>query len=252
LVLDGEYTFKFKRVSSAWTLVDEFDSPLAPETVMNNSAVTIDQVGAFNGGTLFHGRMDGFVIEELGTDLQSLINTTGTGSVWPDSIGSADGTLVNFPTDDSQWIDLGGSGISIAVTEVLSSFVDTSNINIDYNVSATVTETLNSFGDTSVISVTSGQVVDLAVTETLNSFTDISNIYVSANIDLIVTEVLNSFLDGSDVTIAKELTLQVTEVFNSFTDNSSIRLPANWNDKPKVTTTYTTQTPVSTIWIDKG
>jgi hypothetical protein len=147
---------------------------------------------------------------------------------------------------------VGGSGISIAVTEVLNSFVDTSNINIDYNVNATVTETLNSFGDTSVISVTSGQVVNLSVTETLNSFVDISNVDVSANIDLIVTEVLNSFLDGSNVTIAKELTLQVTEVFNSFTDNSSVRLPANWNDKPKVTTTYTTQTPVSTIWIDKG
>ena len=144
------------------------------------------------------------------------------------------------------------SGISIAVTEVLNSFVDTSNINIDYNVSATVTETLNSFGDTSVVSVTSGQVVNLSVTETLSAFTDLSNVSVSANVDLIVTEVLNSFLDGSNVTIAKELTLQVTEVFNSFADNSSVRLPANWNDKPKVTTSYTTQTPVSTIWIDKG
>jgi hypothetical protein len=159
----------------------------------------------------------------------------------PDSFGTS-----------SEYILVGGSGISIAVTEVLNSFVDTSNINIDYNVNATVTETLNSFGDTSVISVTSGQVVNLSVTETLNSFTDISTVDVSANIDLIVTEVLNSFLDGSNVTIAKELTLQVTEVFNSFADNSSVRLPANWNDKPKVTTSYTTQTPVSTIWIDKG
>ena len=122
LVLNGEYIFKFKRVSNVWSLVDEFDSALAPETVMNNNAVTIDQVGAFNGSTLFHGRMDGFVIEELGTDLQSLINTAGTGSVWPDSIGSADGTLVNFPTDDSQWVNLGGSGISITGDTTNSSY----------------------------------------------------------------------------------------------------------------------------------
>ena len=172
--------------------------------------------------------------------------------VLTDTIGGNDATGVNMPTDGSAWVDLGGSGISIAVTEVLNAFVDTSNINIDYNVSATVTETLNSFGDTSVISVTSGQVVNLSVTETLSAFTDLSTVNVSANVDLIVTEVLNSFLDGSNVTIAKELTLQVTEVFNSFADNSSVRLPANWNDKPKVTTSYTTQTPVSTIWIDKG
>ena len=150
------------------------------------------------------------------------------------------------------FINSGGGGISVTVTEVLNSFTDTSNINIDYNVSAIITETLNSFGDTSVISVTSGQVVNLTVTETLSAFTDVSNINVSANIELLVTEVLNSFLDGANVTIAKDITLQVTEVFNSFADNSSVRLPANWVDKIKVTTTYTTQTPVSTTWIDKG
>tara|TARA_R110000772_G_scaffold84847_1_gene178807 strand:+ start:497 stop:1741 length:1245 start_codon:yes stop_codon:yes gene_type:complete len=144
------------------------------------------------------------------------------------------------------------SGISLTVTEVLNSFTDTSNINIDYNVSAIITETLNSFGDTSVISVTSGQVVNLTVTETLSAFTDVSNINVSANIELLVTEVLNSFLDGANVTIAKDITLQVTELLNSFADNSSLRLPANWVDKIKVATTYTTQTPVSTTWIDKG
>ena len=113
LVLDGEYVFKFKRVSNTWSLVDEFDSSLAPETVGNNNTVTINQIGAFNGGTLFHGRMDGFIVEELGIELQSLINTTGTSSTWTDSIGSADGALVSFPTDDSQWVNLGGSGISV-------------------------------------------------------------------------------------------------------------------------------------------
>jgi len=113
LVLNGEYVFKFKRSSDTWSLVDDLDVSLAPETVMNKNAISIDQIGAFNGGTLFHGRIDGFIVEELGTELQSLVNTTGTGSVWPDSIGSADGTLVNFPTDDSQWIDLGGSGVTV-------------------------------------------------------------------------------------------------------------------------------------------
>ena len=213
----------------------------------------------FDGFDRFEGQVESVVIYSDLTKTNVINNWDATASshaagtpVLTDTIGGNNATGVNMPTDGSAWIDLGGSGISIAVTEVLNSFVDTSNINIDYNVSATVTETLNSFGDTSVISVTSGQVVNLSVTETLSAFTDLSNVSVSANIDLIVTEVLNSFLDGSNVTIAKELTLQVTEVLNSFADNSSVRLPANWNDKPKVTTSYTTQTPVSTIWIDKG
>lgn len=179
----------------------------------------------------------------------STISTAGAYShnwVCDDNLVRAASAIVAFN------LETGGGGISATVTEVLNSFTDTSNINIDYNVSAIITETLNSFGDTSVISVTSGQVVNLTVTETLSAFTDVSNINVSANIELLVTEVLNSFLDGANVTIAKDITLQVTEVFNSFADNSSVRLPANWVDKIKVTTTYTTQTPVSTTWIDKG
>ena len=70
LVLNGDYVFKFKRTSNTWSLVDELNSALAPETVGNNNSVTINQVGAFNGGTLFHGRMDGFVVEQLGIELQ--------------------------------------------------------------------------------------------------------------------------------------------------------------------------------------
>jgi len=31
-------------------------------------------------------------------------NTTGTGSTFGDSVGGNDGTLLNFPTDDSQWV----------------------------------------------------------------------------------------------------------------------------------------------------
>jgi hypothetical protein len=189
-------------------------------------------------------------------DADASVHTAGT-PVITDTIAGNNATGVNMPTAalgdaGSAWLTVGGGGISLTVTEVLNSFTDISNINIDYNVSAVITETLNSFGDTSVISVTSGQVVNLTVTETLNAFTDVSNINVSANIELFVTEVLNSFLDGANVTIAKDITLQVTEVFNSFTDNSSIRLPANWVDKTKVTTTYATQAPASTTWIDKG
>jgi hypothetical protein len=223
----------------------------------SSASMIITDVFAFNNGGQDIDSAGGFTLNDVATE-----DLTGTYTGY----GSAE--LVNFATGDlrtksTSFLATAGSpfigalleassGISLTVTEVLNSFTDTSNINIDYNVSAIITETLNSFGDTSVISVTSGQVVNLTVTETLSAFTDVSNINVSANIELLVTEVLNSFLDGANVTIAKDITLQVTEVLNSFADNSSLRLPANWVDKIKVTTTYTTQAPVSTTWIDKG
>ena len=171
----------------------------------------------------------------------------------------------------------GGGGVTLAVTEVLSSFADSSVINIDYNVSAiitevlqpfsdsslvtiapkvsitaTVTETLNSFSDNSVITIVEAGNVTLNVTETLNPFEDSSIINISANVGVLVTEVLNSFLDSSNVTIAKDIAVTVTEVLNAFSDNSSVRMPTNWVDKQVSVTSYTTQTPVSTVWTNKG
>jgi len=163
-----------------------------------------------------------------------------------------DATGVNMPTDGSAWIDLGGGGISVTVTETLNSFADSSVIDIDHNVTFTVTETLSAFADNSILAVTSVGEVAVSVTEVLSSFLDSSVINLSANIDVTVTEVLNSFLDGSNVTIAKDITIEVTEVLASFTDNSFIKLPAVWTNKPAVITNYTVKTPVITIWTDKG
>lgn len=194
-----------------------------------------------------------------------------------DTVGGNDGIGQNFPTDGSAWIDLGGGGVTVAVTETLNSFIDSSVINIDYNVSAiitevlqpfsdsssatitpkvsitaTVTETLSSFSDNSVITIDEAGSVAVNVTETLSAFKDSSVIDVSANIGVLVTEVLNSFLDGSNVTISKNITAGVTEVLSSFSDNSFSRLPVIWVDKPVTVTNYTTQAPVTTNWTDKG
>ena len=144
------------------------------------------------------------------------------------------------------------SGVTVTATEILNSFADSSVIDIDFNVSLSVTEVLSPFTDTSTLSITSGNVVLANITETLNAFSDSSTINVSANISATVTEVLNSFLDGSNVTIAKDITVEVTEVLASFIDSSALRFPTNWVDKPAVITSYTTQTPVTTIWTDKG
>ena len=71
-------------------------------------------------------------------------------------------------------------------------------------------------------------------------------------ITLTATEVLNSFTDTSMVNIDYNVDLDVTEAFSSFGDNSSIKLPANWNTKTPVTTSYSIKPIASTLWITKG
>lgn len=144
------------------------------------------------------------------------------------------------------------SGITLAVTETLNPFSDSSTTDIDYNVTITTTESFNSFQDSSVLSVTGVGSVSIDATETFNPFTDSSVLSLSANVGAAVTEVLNSFLDSSNVRIAKDIDLTVTETFNSFADNSTVRLPAQWVDKIKVTTSYTIKPAVNTIWTNKG
>lgn len=251
LVLNGEYIFKFKRVSNVWSLVDEFDSALAPETVMNNNAVTIDQVGAFNGSTLFHGRMDGFVIEELGTDLQSLINTTGTGSVWPDSIGSADGTLVNFPTDDSQWVNLGGSGISITAESgsYLHTGTDAQLLTArilradsgDYLYSGSTVSLLKDFK----LTAQSGSYSYLGQDTTLT--------YTPAGAFILTADSGGYAYAGSDVNFNRDRVIIASSgTYNYNGTDIQIILPGQiWTDKPSVSTNWNNQTATTTIWTDK-
>jgi hypothetical protein len=181
---------------------------------------------------------------------QSIASTAlvATGS---DDYQSASGGALDVTPFIGAFLEV-SSGVTVTATEILNSFADSSVIDIDFNVSLSVTEVLSPFTDTSTLSITSGNVVLANITETLNAFSDSSTINVSANISATVTEVLNSFLDGSNVTIAKDITVEVTEVLASFVDSSALRFPTNWVDKPAVITSYTTQTPVTTIWTDKG
>lgn len=74
------------------------------------------------------------------------------------------------------FIQGGGGGISITVTETLNSFADSSTVTITPQVSITaaVTETLNSFSDSSILNVVAAVSVEASITEVLNSFSDSS------------------------------------------------------------------------------
>lgn len=178
------------------------------------------------------------------------VSTQASAGAFDHDWSSSDG--LNRAASAVTTFNLAGGGVTVTATEILNSFVDASNVNVDYNVSLLVTESFKQFTDSSAVSIESAESVTLSVTESFNKFIDSSSVNTSKQVSLAVTEILKSFEDGSNISIAKDVSVQVTEIMASFTDNSSVRLPANWNNKPVAVTSYTVKTPSTTIWIDKG
>lgn len=105
IAVSGRFTFEMEGDNTTKTMV-----------------VTVDGVEKLNQGGLFDPRLNVKKIFETtnaevalyriqvydGTDTLTIdynpSSSNGTGSILPDDAGSFDGTLVNFPTDDSQWV----------------------------------------------------------------------------------------------------------------------------------------------------
>jgi len=99
-------------------LVDENDNTVLTATWGSKPGnITLQGFFIKQTNDFFEGQINTAIVIDAGTEVLNLVNTTGIGSTWPDtSASSNDGTLVNFPTDDSQWVDLGGSGLTITAT----------------------------------------------------------------------------------------------------------------------------------------
>ncbi len=261
LVIDTWYDYTLTKTNGVWDVIDTQtqSSVLTGASSVDDTEMKIQQLFRRRTKEYFHGDVQILEVAAVSTtvnnrDWDATTSNHGAGTpVLVDTIGGNDATGVNMPTDGSAWIDLGGgSTLTATVTETLDAFSDSSVADVSYNVSTSVTESFNSFTDSSTVTIVDGGEVVITATEALQSFIDNPFVGISVNINASVTEALNSFLDASGVTIAKDIKLNVTEVFNSFGDNSVLKLPVNWADKVKVTSTYTTKAPASNIWIDKG
>jgi len=73
---------------------------------ITQSSVTFDQFFRFSTSSTeaFKGAIYYFEMGNSSGVTNRWESTTGTGSTFEDSVGGNDGTLLNFPTDDSQWV----------------------------------------------------------------------------------------------------------------------------------------------------
>ena len=164
-------------------------------------------------------------------DATTSSHAAGT-AVLTDTVGGNNGTGVNMPTDGSAWVDLGGGGISIAVTEVKSNRIDLSSLSISANLSIATTEIRSSRVESSVISI-AGNVI-AAVTEIKSSRVDNSSVTIDVSaLSILVTEIKGSRVDLSSIDIKKEIDLIVTEIKASRQDFSLLNIPVIITINPK-------------------
>ena len=212
------------RVGSTVTLSAEVGSI----DFTNSNTCTFSVFGRLPTGLYFDGRFQGITtLSRVGDvrtyDVDFSAPATGT-PVLIDTTSGLNATGVNMPTDGSAWIDLGGGGTTLTVTESKSSRLDLSLVSIVGNIAVSVTEYKSSRVDVSSLSI-SGAVV-ASVTEVRSKRDDSSSVTIESKaLDLIVTEIKKSRVDISSVAIKKEIEAIVTEVKASRNDLSNINIP---------------------------
>ena len=179
----------------------------------------------------------------------------------PDTEGGNNGTLLNFPTNNSQWILYGDGGgtVTADVTEVSTDAIESSSISISANITAQVTELSSSatelsaatFTTTVSVSVTElsddasesstatviNNLVTANVTELSTDFGESAAASFSGSLSAIVTELTQNAAESSSVNISANISLAVTELAQDFADNANVNLVGSFTVEVTETTT---------------
>jgi len=118
IAIDEIFTFKLEKISA--TEWEYFVNDVSAGTTTKDGA-TFSQLMKLNA-TSTEALLGGLYYVEMGNSsgvTNRWENTTGTGSTFTDSVGSNDGTLVNFPTDDSQWVSFDGPAATVTTSDTL-------------------------------------------------------------------------------------------------------------------------------------
>lgn len=105
LVIGERYTLRLVRTGSSVVVEDESGVALTPAANFNANPFIIGKIGSFhNGSSNLAMDLYGFKANN-GTNNYNKQTLSGSNdTVLTDTIGGNEGTLVNFPTDNSQWI----------------------------------------------------------------------------------------------------------------------------------------------------
>ena len=173
-----------------------------------------------------------FVTTDDGTldrlyDATASIHAAGTPILSDISGNAQNATGVNMPTDGSAWVNLGGSGISGAITQTTQSFTQSASG-----------------------SITSEPITGV-ISQTASAFAQSATGSAVLNISGVISQTVSAFTQSLSGTVAEQISGTINQTVSSFTMSAVGRVPASWIDKLPANTTWADQTAISTIWTDK-
>lgn len=105
LVVGTRYVLKLVRTGISVIVEDGGGNAITPAANFNSAPFIIDKIGSFhNGSSNLAMDLYGFKANNGANNYNKQTLNGSNDTVFPDTTGGNDGTLVNFPTDNSQWI----------------------------------------------------------------------------------------------------------------------------------------------------
>tara|TARA_R110002020_G_scaffold121837_2_gene276898 strand:- start:4617 stop:6071 length:1455 start_codon:yes stop_codon:yes gene_type:complete len=165
----------------------------------------------------------------------------------------------NFGTS-SEWVLVGGDGISGTITQTISSFTQSlAGTIVNPTTTGTINQTTQSFTQaaigTSLLNITG------TITQSASAFTQSLSGNVTENITGVINQGLSSFTQSLLGSVSIPVTGNINQTASSFTQSAVGVVPIQWTDKAPVSTAWTNQAEtvinwtvqsgVSTIWTDK-
>ena len=201
-------------------------------------------------------------------------SNTGAQIVLVDTVSNSNATGVNFPTDGSAWVDLGGGGTTGSITQTTQSFNQSMAGNVSNSFTGTITQNTQAFTQSA-----SGSAASPAITGTINqittaftqsaigdvvssgingSITQLTSAFTqsaigssSLNISGVITQTSGAFTQSVTGTVAEQIAGTINQSVSSFTMSAIGVIPASWYDRPQAVTAYANQAPVTTTWSNK-
>jgi hypothetical protein len=220
------------------------------------TGMLINTIGFFNSTFYLGCTIERLTVTDNTTPANSfdLYNDVVAGSSvnWPDQTANArNGTLVNTPTDGSQWLEVGGSGISITAESgtYLYSGTDAQLLTARilkadsgaYSYTGSTVNLLKGF----VLTANSGSYSYLGQDATLT--------YTPAGAFILTADSGNYTYTGANINFNRDrVIIAVSGTYNYNGTDIQIILPGQiWTDKPSVSTNWDNQAATTTIWTDK-
>jgi len=238
-----------------------------------NSSDGVSSSGRYN---LYRQRIkkNGVVVHDYNPALSG-----GTGNVLTDSVSGNNGTLVNFPTNNSQWVlyddGTGGGEVTVnslaqpftesisatvtaaqvtetSISSTAQAFTESNVINVSANITSSISATALAFTASISATVTAPGVNDSSINSFAQAFTESNNVTVFSNLSANIQSQAQAFTESINAVRLIGIDTSISAAAPAFIESLLIQTPTLWTDRAQPINNWQDQTQPSNNWQDRG